>query len=162
MRTTTVSGQTEDSYAKRFVWNVANRIDRGLRVNEATGQWTYTTATIRQANGATGNQVAVVVGLAEDVLSLHATTTYANSTGGILVQAGIGDNSTTAYASGSIVANAIGAAAAYTMLVSRFETAPSVGYHPYMLLEFSTATGTTTFYGTNLVAGTGLSGRWKA
>lgn len=49
-RTTTVSGQTEDSLAKRFVWNYYNRIVRPMRVIETTDNWNYTTSTIRQAN----------------------------------------------------------------------------------------------------------------
>src|SRR3990167_10501799 len=49
-RTTGSSGQTEDSLAKRYVWNYYNRVVRQLRVIEATDTWAYSTNTIRQAN----------------------------------------------------------------------------------------------------------------
>ena len=46
---------TEDSFAKRYVWNYYNRVARPMRVTEATDTWTYTTAAFRQANGAAAN-----------------------------------------------------------------------------------------------------------
>jgi hypothetical protein len=77
VRTTTVSGQTEDSAVKRYVWNMYNRAERVLQRLETTASWTYQTATFRQANAAAANQVDVVQGLAESPLWLQLTVTAA-------------------------------------------------------------------------------------
>jgi hypothetical protein len=69
-RTTTVSGQTEDSAAKRYVWNYYNRVRAPVLKFDSTDSWSYTSTTIRQANGAAANQVDIVVGLAETTLDL--------------------------------------------------------------------------------------------
>jgi hypothetical protein len=54
-RTTTVSGQTEDSLVKRYVWNYYNRLRRSMQRNDSTNTWNYTTNTVRQANGSAAN-----------------------------------------------------------------------------------------------------------
>src|SRR6185295_16261184 len=60
-RTTTVSGQTEDSATKRFLWNYYNRVTKSL-MKQGSSNWTYTTATWRQANADTANQVETIHG----------------------------------------------------------------------------------------------------
>jgi hypothetical protein len=80
-RTTATIGQTEDSFAKRFVWSYYNRQKRAMRVFEATDSWPYTTATWRQANGSTANQLAVVVGVAEVPLEARVQVGVANTPG---------------------------------------------------------------------------------
>lgn len=62
-RTTGVSGQTESSLTKRYLWNYYNRINLELFVSDAAASWNYTTATIRQANGAATNQVETMTGV---------------------------------------------------------------------------------------------------
>lgn len=156
-RTTTVSGQTEDSLTKRYVWNYYNRIRRALHRHETTNGWTYTTATIRQANGAAANQIDVVVGIAEVMLDLDVSTNVSNSTGGINVTVGIGEDSTS-----SLLANILGGdSQALTttgqVRVSVRREVP-VGRHFYPWLEFSAATGTTTWGSQINVANSGLNG----
>jgi len=58
---TTDSATTEDSAAKRFVWNYYNRVQRFL-TRDYTGDWTYDTATWRQTNADSANQLEFVVG----------------------------------------------------------------------------------------------------
>jgi len=149
-RTTGSSGQTEDSNAKRYVWNYYHRVPRYLAVLEATNSWTYTTAAYRQANNSTANQVDVVVGVAEVLLDLSVTGVVANDTGGIAVNVAIGEDSVVAMTSGTIGmrgylpdANAIQAVGA------TLKKYPAIGRHYYAWLEYSTATGTTTWYGDN-------------
>jgi hypothetical protein len=148
-RTTAVVGQTEDSAAKRFVWNYYNRVPRSLRVTEAADSWTYTTAVFRQVNANTANQVAVVVGVAEATVSVQAVHIATNSASANVVT-GIGEDSTTTAASGLLMqqsqASAV-LATPYATLV-RF---PAIGYHFYAWLEYSGAAGTTTWYGDNAV-----------
>lgn len=163
IRTTGTIGQTEDSYAKRFVWNVVNRVARPVRVLEATNTWAYTTATWRQANGATGNQIAVIAGIAEDALSLTVGA-EATQTNGSVIRVAIGEDSTSTPSSASVGrAFGTGASAQYGPTASGVWI-PALGYHFYAWLEWSTAAGTTTWFGDN--GGTdsqsGVVGLWRS
>src|SRR6185369_10519211 len=54
---TTGTTTTEDSAAKRFVWNAHNQVPRTLKnATETADSWNYTTATWRQANANAANQ----------------------------------------------------------------------------------------------------------
>lgn len=79
-RTTGTSGQTEDSRAKRFVWNYYNRRSRQLFVSDPAASWTYSTGSWRQANNNSANQVDFVRGVSEDLLSVSLTVAVLNST----------------------------------------------------------------------------------
>jgi hypothetical protein len=151
-RTTTVSGQTEDSLARRFVWNYYNRVPRVLRRLETTATWTYTTATIRQANGAAANQVDVVVGVAgEAYLEAMLYVDSYNASAGIARSAGFGEDSTTAYMATQIASGITAGYPATTDFahVAAIRHYPAIGRHFYAWLEDSTATGTTTWAATN-------------
>lgn len=54
IRTTGVSGQCEDSYTKRFVWNFQNRISRTCFTTNTSASWTYGSPVWREANGGVG------------------------------------------------------------------------------------------------------------
>jgi len=96
-RTTGVNGQTEDSAAKRYIWNYTHRRPRSLRVLESTNSWAYTTATMRQARGSTANQVDVVVGVADALVDLRVGVICVNSAGSDTGQTvAIGEDSTSA------------------------------------------------------------------
>lgn len=145
---TTATTTTEDSFAKRFLWNYYHRVPRPMRVLEATDTWTYTTATIRQANGSTANQLDVVVGVAEVEIVVNVQAGVSNDSVGVDVAVGIGEDSTSANVSGAILGYF------ETLVVSRkvFPTAslrkmPAVGRHFYAWLEYSTATTTSTWRG---------------
>lgn len=160
-RTTGSVGQTEDSFAKRFVWNYYNRVRRGLRVTDSTDSWTYTTAAFRQANNAATNQVAVVVGVAEALVSLHANHSAQNSAGITLISTGIGEDSATVAATGSLMEFTGAPATTNVNMSATVHRYPAVGYHYYAWLEYSAASGTTTWYGdagTATVVQNGLSG----
>jgi hypothetical protein len=147
-RTTTVSGQTEDSYAKRLVWNYYHRVPRGLRVFDATDSWTYTTAAWRQANGSTTNQVAVVVGVAEVALTARVQVGASNTSVGVSVAVSIREDSVgqpSAFSQFGLVSTT-GVGYAVPLLAS-LATYPAAGYHSYIWQEYSAATGTTTWYG---------------
>jgi len=69
-RTTTVAGQTEDSAAKRYIWNYYNRVRRDMRVNIVGGTaYVYSTGVARQANNNAANQLDFVQGVAEDAIT---------------------------------------------------------------------------------------------
>jgi hypothetical protein len=146
-RTTGTVGQTEDSFANRLVWNYYNRVRRGLRVTEATSSWAYTLATFRQARATTTNQVAVVVGVAEALLSLRVRANVANTSGGVNVAVGIGEDSTSTVATGCLMQMVAAGANIIAAASAELEKYPAVGYHFYPWLEYSTATGTTNWQG---------------
>jgi hypothetical protein len=148
-RTTTVSGQTEDSASKRYVWNYYHRARRIGRVTEATDNWTYTTATWRQANAAAANQLDFVIGVAD--LGLHVETVgIATNVGGPTLYVGVGQDSTSAPMAGLVGVGGTGFAAGQLFQIRAVgDIYPAVGRHFYAWLERSQASGTTTWYGDN-------------
>lgn len=57
IRITTVAGQTEDSFARRFLSNVYGRTERQMKRMETAASWTYAASAYRQANGNTANKM---------------------------------------------------------------------------------------------------------
>lgn len=155
-RTTAVAGQTEDSAVKRYVWNYYNRVSRPLVRVETTANWTYTTATVRQANGSTANQVEVVVGVAEVPVDLALSMQASNGAGSTLVSVGIGEDSTTTYASG--VSAMIFDGTIMQSMTCRLSKYPAVGRHVYSWNEWSTASNTTTWVAFRTAGSTNASG----
>lgn len=143
-RTTGTIGQCEDSLARRFVWNMYNRVARPLFVFDGTNSWTYTTATWRQANTSAANQVEFVLGLSEDPVTALVQV-RANNTNATFAS-GIGLDSTTANSARLFGSGAAGAGQAATAWYADW---PGVGYHYLAWLEISQASGTTTWYGDN-------------
>lgn len=145
---TTSTTTTEDSAAKRFVWNHYNRVKRLLRVAEATDSWTYTTLAFRQANASAANQVDVVIGWAEVLVDLILLAIGANSAVGNTFFVSIGEDSTTTAATGATMSIARSAVAATEApLMATLRRYPTVGRHFYAWLEAGNATGTTTWTG---------------
>lgn len=149
-RTTGVSGQTEDSFAKRYVWNYYNRVARPMKVVEATASWTYTTDTWRQANAAAANQLDFVRGVAEDevIAFVHGAASNSGTAGkvlavGIALDATNTNNATICQAWETNVANYRGNPR------SEYRAIPSAGRHYLAWTEYSTASDTTTWLGTN-------------
>jgi hypothetical protein len=144
IRTTGTIGQTEDSLAKRFVWNNFNRVPRELRVLEATNSWTYTTATYRQANAAAANQLAMVIGLAESVLHVQVGVEFGQVE---TVRVAVGEDSTSVPMPASVGRSLSQGGGARGAVWTAVDVRPAIGYHFYTWLEHSTASGTTTWYG---------------
>lgn len=159
-RTTAVSGQTEDSVAKRYVWNYYNRVRRTLYVTDATASWTYSTATYQQARATATNQVAVVIGVAEATLDLIVAHFAGGNAGAIQIGTGIGEDVTNAIPTGFIGGAGVtcgGGGYCGATLAGRLTKYPAVGYHFYAWLEKSAASGTTT-WGPYAYGPLGLSG----
>lgn len=152
-RTTAVVSQTEDSLVKRYVWNYYNRARRPLLRIETTDSWNYTNTAYQQANAAAANQVDVVVGIAETLLSLRLFGYCTNSAGSLTGQSvAIGEDSTTTAVANQLIHRAIDLADAATRFrqpQAALDKYPAIGRHFYAWLENSTAAGTTTWYGDN-------------
>lgn len=145
---TTATTTTEDSLANRYLWNYYHRVPRGMRVIEATDAWAYTTATIRQANGSTANQLNFVIGVSEDTVSAQLAAAVRNTNSGVDVAIGIGLDSTTAFASGFLFSRVITKIVNIEEQMTSFWTGyTGAGRHYLSWLEFSIATGTSTWIG---------------
>jgi hypothetical protein len=136
-RTTTVSGQGEDSDAKRHLFNAYNRKRRRLKKTDLTANWSYTTATIRQQNAAAANQVDVVVGLAEVLLDLRLTASVETVAAGSEFWLGIGEDSTSTFSSDNgSTSIATGATSAVPIShVTPYSKYPAIGRHFYSMNE---------------------------
>lgn len=161
MRTTGVSGQTEDSLTKRFVANYYYPKPRPLRKTYPDASWNYTTATWRQANANTANQVEWIVPVAEAPLRITLNGSAGNGTA-VNLNIGIGVDSTSAPVSGQT--GGFGQTTAITntpFTPAVYDGFAAAGYHYAAGLEYSPASGTTTWYGSaspGVVCPSGLSG----
>jgi len=136
-------GQTDDTLAKRFVWNMYNRVRRPMKVFESTDTWTYNTDTLRQANGSTANQLAVVIGVNEDPVEVTLQAVARHSTGGPSLTVAIGVDSITT-ASGLVPRDVFGAG--NVTGVAKVVVFPGIGFHYFAWLERGGG-ATTTFVG---------------
>ena len=146
---TTSTTQTQDAMAGRHLWNYYNRVTKGMRVIEETDSWTYTTATIRQARATASNKLDFVIGVEEDSVQANVAVGTANGTATVGRTVGIGLDSTSAFAAGSVVQGTEGAASGRGGTSAYFNSTVSVGRHYLAWLEYSIAAGTTTWYGDN-------------
>lgn len=160
---TTSTTATEDSNTKRYLWNYYNRQNRALIRRESTASWTYTTSTVRQANGSALNQFDVMVGVNDSAINLALNVSCATS-GDSNVIVGFGIDSTS-----SINIGQGGRDRANSRTTSLSATANfylDAGRHYIAWLETSSALGTTTWYGAYTDAGTtsysGMSGVIRA
>lgn len=158
-RTTSAAGQTESSFARRLVSNYYNQVDLLLRAAlETANSYTYTTATLRQANNNTANQVDVMVGVAENTIRIEVLAQAQNSTPEIIRSVAIGQSSTSAKVANSYADSASGEVNERTPMHAVAVLIPAAGYHYFTWLEQSTATGACTWVGDNGDASTFQSG----
>jgi hypothetical protein len=150
--------QTCDTESKRFLWNYYNRVQRKLKAVDATATWNYSTASFRQANNNTANQVEVVIGVAEESISLRAFSVVTNSTSTVRYPScGIGVNSATV--------NSADVGAGNTSCTNSLVAGPisflnhvTLGYTYYAWLEYGGGADTQTFFGTSGTTLTGIAG----
>ena len=157
-RTTGVSGRTEDSFAKRYVWNYYNRVRRAMRVLEATNSWTYTNTTIRQANGSTANQLDMVVGWSEDVVTADIFVSVFNTNAQVQVVVGVGLDATNTFTAGNLCYGMTNAANTTLIVTAQWKGYVGHGRHFLSWNEHSAATGTTTWVGDGGLTTTQQSG----
>lgn len=136
--------QTADYEQKRYLWNYYNRVPRNMSASVSGSAYTYTTATIRQANASSQNQLNYFVGVSEDAVSATSNQVASNTNTGVLLLSGMAQDSTTTF---SLAGNGVTTAIANGFVNMRASGSflPSIGVHFLSLNEFSTATGTTTW-----------------
>lgn len=156
---TTSTTQTEDSLAKRHLWNYYNRVSRPMKVTEATASWAYTTDTWRQARATATNQLEFMVGVSEDTVSIDVSAMAGNSGGTVNMAVGIGiDSTSTNSATVNHSSQSTSGTANGGNLNASYRDFVSAGRHTAAWLERSTASGTTTWYGTNNNGVSGIIG----
>lgn len=126
------------------VWNAYNRVSVMGLIGDSTDSWTYTTATWRPANNSSTLRVSFVQGLQEDYVEAEYSALVSNSTSSIVAACGVGYDSTSAI-SGKTGAGQ--SAANDLQLLIASHRAQGLGFHYLQALEYSTATGTATWYG---------------
>lgn len=141
------SSQINDYDGKRHVWNTYNRVARHMLALDSTDTWNYTTATFRQANANTANQLDVVIGLNEEIVEATVLALGSNTTEGVKLSVGIGVDSTTVNSAKLAGTVAVGTIAGTIQLTSTYSDYVGIGRHTLVWLEYSEATGTSAFYG---------------
>ncbi len=144
---TTSATTTEDSAAKRFLWNAYNRVSRRLVVVDTTDSWTYGTAAWRYANNSAANRVEYVCGLDSGPVTATAVGN-GSCTSSQAFSFGVGVDSNTANsaqvrfeASGAVVS------AVHSYTYAAYAGAPAgVGFHYVAWVEYCRAP-TPTVYG---------------
>lgn len=157
-RTTGVSGQTEDSATKRYVWNYYNRVRRLMLKTDTTANWAYSSATFQQANASAANQLDYVMGVQEDVVAAQVTSAARNSTGSVTIKVGIGLGSTTVNSATTFGGHTVVAANTITPLFANYIGFPGVGRRTLVWIEAGDGTATTTFFSNSGSALAGISG----
>jgi hypothetical protein len=155
---TTAATTTEDSFAKRLLFNYAQRVERPMQVLETTDNWAYTSSTIRQANGSTANQLAFVVGVVEDAITASVQVVASSGTAGQSIFAGVGLDSTSAFASATRLWHKTAVAGYQSGLGGQYCGYPGLGYHFLSWLERGNDSGTTTWIGDDGAATTAQGG----
>lgn len=139
-------GTTTQVGGQRYVWNYYNRVNRWLSVFDSTDSWAYTTATWRQANGATGNKVELVIGQPEDsisaALSVGIKNDASNQNGAISI--GLDSTTTPSLFKSHLGASTTNISGVVSVAYSSIPT--TAGYHSLNWLEFSQGS-TVTFFG---------------
>jgi hypothetical protein len=127
-------GTTTQVGGKRFLWNLFNRVPRYMAVIDTTNTWTYTTASWRQANGASGNKVEYVCGLAEDPVTVLVLQSMNYATGSYSAE-GVGVDSATARSGLAMVGYQAGTTAVDCALTATYQGIPGLGYHYLAWIE---------------------------
>lgn len=142
-------GVTTQVGGKRFVWNAYNQARRHLQVFDSTNTWSYTTNTIRQAGGATGNKVEYVTGNIATLVTadLRACVVLSGNVG-LAAKVGVGVDSITAFSGHRQEGYNDATSTLTTALGANYSGYPGLGYHYIAWLEKG-ADGGSTFLGDN-------------
>jgi len=70
IRTTSTTGQCEDSESKRFCWNYHNRVARNMRIVDISDH-TYASSTKRYWNNDSSYKIEYIIGVIEDVVFMN-------------------------------------------------------------------------------------------
>lgn len=153
------------SQARFDLFNADNRVTHGWSISPSAASWTYTTATWRQAQAANTNQVEVIAGLSEETLVAEVQSLCGNALTGVTRAVAIADDGT--MPSGNCVytpAYPSNINNDYVPVFAKLSAIVPLGRHFYAWVEYSAASGTTTWFGksatTPPVGQQGMFGFW--
>lgn len=130
-----------------FIWNTYNRVRRYFHIPATTDSWNYSTATMREQNGASAHgRIQVVRGLNEDTVNVTVKASAGNNTATVrTVYTGIGLDSTTTIAGLASVGGVT--SALETEMHAFYSGLPGLGFHYFAWLEKGAGTDTQTWFG---------------
>ncbi len=143
IRITATAGQTEDSAARRLVWNYAHRVRRNLRVIDGSNSsFNYSTTSFRAWRNNLALAAECVIGVSEDLAEFHAGATSANSSGSPRA-VGVGIDALTTNSAPIFPGSNDTAAIAH---YANYKGYLSAGGHRVNWLQRGAAAGTVTWY----------------
>lgn len=140
--------QTDDTLTKRNICNATLAVQkrRPMRRLENSGDYTYSTATIRQANASALNQLEVMACVPEMQFEATVQTMARNDGAGNAFNICIGEDSTTTCSTNATYnLGQSQVAARLQLLLSRISVYPTAGRHLFTWLETGDGTITTTW-----------------
>jgi len=151
IRTTGTTGQCEDSFTSRYVWNMYNRASRWSFTANTTANWSYATVAWREYNAGTGQlRFKFVLGMPQCII----VKPHGNTTGTGYV--GYAIDTTTGYASAWYMSGSVMYYAA-KLLNNNVNLLP-IGYHYVTGIEqggtitnYGGGSTTSAGYGTNIL-----------
>lgn len=157
---TTGTTTTEDSFAKRFLFNAYNQVARPMKVVESTSSWTYSTDSWQQARNTSANQLDFVSGFNWTKVTAKACGKCSISVGSQYGSVGIGLDSTSVNSASIFVGRLATLNTLFGEPTAEYEGFPGLGRHTLVWLERATG-ATMTWYGANTSFGqvqTGIIG----
>jgi hypothetical protein len=145
----TANGQTEDSAAKRFVWNMYNRVLRRMLVRDTTNTWGHNTNNVwRQTRNSATNQLEFVRGLDEDPIRAENLQTFVPGNAGDAGYVSLGlDSVTTPHVDATTPIAQPGVVAA--SITATLTVMAGIGRHYIAGLDRNNVTAGLTWYGDN-------------
>lgn len=151
------SNTTEDSEAKRYVWNYYHRRARIQRVLETADSWTYAVDAWRAMNNNSSNELRFVIGVREDPHECESFSSAQAASGVVQAQVGIAtEANTTAIQTGTMIGLSAAIVSFLTPLLSSYKSIPKLGLCRRIAIEYTN--GSVIFFGDNGNAGTAQSG----
>lgn len=140
IRTTSTTGQCEDSNDSRFVWNYYNRVKKVCLKHEST-QHTYTTPTYRYWNNDSSEIVEYVIGVVEDTIVIGLSGVLYPTSGQIAYLRVYGDGGSWLIIDGNFniwIVN-VNANSTSNTKGTNHSFLPLLGYHDIEALEYASA-----------------------
>lgn len=130
------------------VWNTYNRVTVSPNVNDTTASHTYVSTTYRAWDNSATNRITFVVGVLEDGVLAQAACAASSSAAAGSQTIGLGLDSASAVAAGSVAIAQQSSAAGFNANPSTsYGGLPGLGAHFLQLLEAGDGTRTATFNG---------------
>lgn len=147
---TQTTSTTEDSAARRYLWNYYNRVSRRMIARDTTSSWTYAVAsTFRAADANTTDgqgRFSFVIGVSEDpVEAVHGK--LASSASAQNVVAGIALDATNTNHALPFSGFQVPTSALIAFGVGTYKNYPGIGQHFLQAVEWVGTTTAVTFYG---------------